>query len=453
MSQLADGHAVLEQWHHFRQMIAESVAAVPLFLQVVQEQKPVTFDANAQTGLLPARWIEPFGIQRLFAVPLVSRGRVIGLMTLDDVGSAPKFTSEQIDLATTIGAQVTAAIENARLFASVERQVAQLAALREIDHTLSSILDLTPMLETMLNRLAQVLPYDSAAILLLDGHILRAVAARGREQAALNQFILDVSNNPVFREMARTQTPIIIGDLLGKPGWATVAGVEFARAWLGAPLVARGAIIGQIGLFSATPHAFAHEHSDLLRAFANHAAIAIANAQLRAELHKQASRDSLTQALNHGPLIAELRAAGETAKQTNTPLAMIMLDLDDFKRYNDTFGHVVGDAVLTATVDAIRTHVKQTDLVGRWGGEEFSIALPGADTAQTLRVAERIRETLAQTIICDSRGTPIPPPTASQGIAVLGESARNVDELIEHADGALYRAKNRGKDQVAVSEQ
>ena len=205
-------------------------------------------------------------------------------------------------------------------------------------------------------------------------------------------------------------------------------------------------MIGEISLLSAVPGAFTREHSNLVMAFAHHAAVTIANARLRAELQDQARRDSLTGALNHGAFIESLHQAA----QTNNPLALIMLDLDNYKRYNDQYGHVVGDRVLGVTVQAIRAHIKQSDFVGRWGGEEFCIALLNSNSERAAIVAARIRKTLSTTRIENNSDAPIPPPTASQGIAAFPESAANVDELIDRADRALYQAKSRGRDQVVI---
>jgi diguanylate cyclase (GGDEF)-like protein len=389
----------------------------------------------------------PWRTGAIVGLPLKIGERVVGVMNVA-YALAHAFSESELRMLRLLGDQAAIAIENARLFESVERRVAQLATLREIDRGLSAMLNFAPMLETMLSHLGQIVPYDSAAVFLLDDHSLRAVAARGRDQTALAQFALDASDSAIFHQMAQTRAPIVFDDLGEHPEWVAVPGMEWARAWIGVPLIARGEMIGQIGVFSATPHAFTREHSDLLLAFANHAAIAIANARLHAELNEQARRDSLTQVLNHGAFVTELRAAGEQGE----PLALIMLDLDNFKQYNDTYGHTVGDAVLCATVHAIRAHVKHTDFVGRWGGEEFAIALRGADTARAARVATRIRATLAATPITDRQGNAIPPPTASQGIAALPGTARDVDDLIENADRALYRAKARGRDQVACAE-
>ena len=393
------------------------------------------------------------GYRSVGAVPLMVEEKLIGVMGVASE-KHDHFGAAELLWLSSVANALAVTVENARLFQSVERQVAQLATLREIDRTLNSMLDLTPMLETLLVRLAQVTPYDSAAVLLLEGNFLRAVAARGRDETALRDFALDISNNVIFQRMARTHAPMIIDNIGDDPDWVKVRAVEFGRAWLGAPLIARGELIGQIGLFSTTPRAFTRAHSDLLLAFANHAAITIANTRLRAELREQARRDSLTGVLNHGAFITELRRAGEDACLGNQPLALIMLDLDDFKSYNDTYGHVVGDMVLTVMVQAIRAHIHQSDFVGRWGGEEFGIALLDTDPPRAQMVAARIRATLAETPIVNARDAlaHIPPPTASQGIAAIPVSARDVDELIERADRALYHAKNRGKDQVVVAE-
>ncbi len=141
----------------------------------------------------------------------------------------------------------------------------------------------------------------------------------------------------------------------------------------------------------------------------------------------------------------------EDAKHDGTPLSLIMLDLDHFKAYNDQFGHVAGDAALKTTVQAIRTNVKIRDAVGRWGGEEFGVALSGATKSQARMVADRIRDTLKSLEPVDRLGRKMPSPTASQGIASLGEDAADADGLVDVADQALYRAKEQGRDKVAVT--
>ena len=124
-----------------------------------------------------------------------------------------------------------------------------------------------------------------------------------------------------------------------------------------------------------------------------------------------------------------------------------MLDIDFFKTYNDTYGHLVGDQALTQVVAAIRQHVRTHDVLGRWGGEEFAIILPGTSGEQAIQVADRIRQTLRSLTLNTNQGEVIPVPTISLGIAVLSE-VENAQQLIILADERLYQAKGRGRDQV-----
>jgi diguanylate cyclase (GGDEF)-like protein len=167
---------------------------------------------------------------------------------------------------------------------------------------------------------------------------------------------------------------------------------------------------------------------------------------------EQARRDSLTGAYNHGHLLYMLNEEVIRGREQGSPVSLIMLDIDYFKQYNDRHGHVIGDEVLRLLVKAIQEHVKKTDIVGRWGGEEFSIGLPGATTDQAYLVAKRVRETLAVVDLRDKNGQSIPNPTVSQGIATFPKHAHNTDQLVDVADIALYQAKHLGRDQVVIAE-
>jgi diguanylate cyclase (GGDEF)-like protein len=128
-----------------------------------------------------------------------------------------------------------------------------------------------------------------------------------------------------------------------------------------------------------------------------------------------------------------------------------MLDLDHFKEYNDSFGHTVGDAVLRRVVQVIRDNLKRGDLVGRWGGEEFVVALPRCSRRDARQVAERIRKSMEGIKVEGPGGRPLPVPTASQGVAAFPEDAKEPIALVDAADVALYQAKGRGRDQVSMA--
>jgi diguanylate cyclase (GGDEF)-like protein len=132
----------------------------------------------------------------------------------------------------------------------------------------------------------------------------------------------------------------------------------------------------------------------------------------------------------------------------NQSLSLIMLDIDYFKQYNDNFGHLTGDEVLVSLCDIIRSHIKNTDAVGRWGGEEFAISLPNTDGLQATLVSQRIRETLGSLKINNNEHPTIPTPTVSMGVAVFPLEVNATSKLIDLADKRLYIAKERGRDQI-----
>lgn len=164
------------------------------------------------------------------------------------------------------------------------------------------------------------------------------------------------------------------------------------------------------------------------------------------ELDRMARTDRLTQIANRGETEAILKETVVRVAEKDTPVSVLMLDIDDFKKVNDIYGHDVGDRVLTETSRILRAHVRQGDTVGRWGGEEFLLVLPNTDAKDAALVADRIRKALAELrVLPGDRSF-----TASFGVAriVPGES---FDAFYRRVDAALYEAKHRGKNCVHVS--
>jgi diguanylate cyclase (GGDEF)-like protein len=218
-------------------------------------------------------------------------------------------------------------------------------------------------------------------------------------------------------------------------------------SWMGVPM--RGAHVdGMMAMSSYNPNAFDRSDMELLNNIAQRAALALDNAYHHALVEKQAQLDSLTEVYNHGYFIKIMQQQARACQEQNQPLSLIMLDIDYFKNYNDTFGHLIGDEVLISLCNVIRQHVKNTDAIGRWGGEEFCISLPNTDTQQALQVAQRIRETMSMLKVRNAEQLTIPVPTVSQGIAVFPAETEDITKLIDLADKRLYIAKARGRDQV-----
>lgn len=218
-------------------------------------------------------------------------------------------------------------------------------------------------------------------------------------------------------------------------------------SWMGVPLIAAN-VTGVIALGSYQPNAFDSADMELLSSLAQHITLALDNTIRHSQVEEQARLDSLTGVYNHGYFLKKLAEQAEAASVNQTPLSLIMLDIDFFKQYNDTYGHLVGDRILKTLCTAIKHHIKQSDTVGRWGGEEFVISLPGATGEQALQVAGRIGETMAALKIEDREQRMIPVPTVSQGIAIFPMEADEIYRLIDLADRRLYIAKERGRNQI-----
>lgn len=218
-------------------------------------------------------------------------------------------------------------------------------------------------------------------------------------------------------------------------------------SWMGVPMRAEH-ISGIISVGAYTPNSFDRTDFDLLENLTQQAALALDNAFHHAEVEAQSRTDSLTGAYNHNYIVNILRREAEQNHAEARPLSLIMLDVDYFKKYNDQYGHMIGDQVLIMLIQTIRKHIKEADAVGRWGGEEFVIILPQTNGGQAFAVAERIQKSMSTLLIRGRDGEYLPAPTVSQGIAVFPQDTHEIDRLIDLADQRLYRAKERGRNQV-----
>lgn len=181
-----------------------------------------------------------------------------------------------------------------------------------------------------------------------------------------------------------------------------------------------------------------------------HAVIALSNARQHRTIEQQALVDSLTGLANRRLCTAALEKELARAERFQEPLTLVLADIDDFKRINDRWGHPTGDEVLQAFADRMRESVREIDLAGRWGGEEFALVLPGTDLEGGRQLAERIRDLVASHGLVGPDGESIA-VTASFGVASFPAAATQT-QLVAAADAALYEAKRTGKDRVSVAE-
>jgi diguanylate cyclase (GGDEF)-like protein len=207
----------------------------------------------------------------------------------------------------------------------------------------------------------------------------------------------------------------------------------------------------EFGRLTLVGQSFDDEQRMAASSLAAHAVIALDNARLHQIVERQALVDGLTGIANRRHCEDALSAEIARADRLGTPLTLVLADLDDFKAINDRHGHAVGDDVLREFASVLRATLRESDLAGRWGGEEFLLLLPGADAEGGAQLADRVRRALAERTFLGRHGRPFT-VTCSFGVAqhATGSDER---ELFANADRALYRAKRRGKNCVELNEE
>jgi diguanylate cyclase (GGDEF)-like protein len=230
--------------------------------------------------------------------------------------------------------------------------------------------------------------------------------------------------------------------IVSADGFVVVSGDPHAEGErLSLPLTAASEQFGTLELVSGS---FSAEQRLNAASLSAQAVVALENARLHRMVERQALVDGLTSLANRRACSDALHAETARAKRLDTPLSVVLADIDGFKDVNDEHGHAIGDEVLRTFAEVLRETLRESDVAGRWGGEEFLLLLPGADEEGAAQLAERIRVGLAERSIPGAPGLRV---TASFGVAEY-EAQSDAEQLVAAADGALYRAKGAGKDRV-----
>ena len=237
------------------------------------------------------------------------------------------------------------------------------------------------------------------------------------------------------------------------------------RTLMCVPLQAKGKPLGVIYVDSqAVVTTFTEKDLELMRGIASHAAVAIENAILYAALNKraaeleralelyrkadyEASTDELTGLRNRRFFQEQATRELDISRRYSRQMSIIILDVDHFKKFNDSYGHMIGDDVLRAMGRVLAANVRSVDLPARFGGEEFVVLCPDTESIGASMVAERIRKAVAEVKLNDADGQPVRQITASLGVATFRPGDADLAAVIERADAALYAAKAAGRNQ------
>ena len=387
-------------------------------------------------------------IQSWLGVPLIAHESVIGMLTLDST-EPDYFTGDHASLAIAFADQVAVAIEQAVLFEKTQAALNERDALRAIIADITDELDLPKLLNSVLIRACELLDAGSGEIGLYneDARTIEIVADNNMGPDYIRDHI-DLGAGAIGRT-AELREALIIDDYSKWPHALPAYKTNRWQAVMTAPLTYHQRLIGVIAIadqrFDKT---FSVSDLELFEMFAHQASIAIENAQLFKQVQHLATTDDLTGLANRRELFRIGNAHFDEAREMGKPLSAVMLDIDLFKIVNDTHGHSIGDQVLRGLAALCSSSIRTVDLLCRYGGEEFTLILPGTGLAEATRIAERLRASV--------EATPIPTDagevkiTLSIGLAELEDQHGSIAALIDSADAAMSRAKEQGRNRVAA---
>lgn len=377
-------------------------------------------------------------------------------------------------------------MHNARLLRTTQQRLAELATINAISQAITTQLGLNTLLELVGDEMRRVFDVQAMYISLLEGgtNVLHIPYWRFYDERVTGA--IAYRDQGLTGIVFRTRQPLIINhnyrqevDLLGGIMVVAQRTGRYPLAWLGVPILSRDEVIGVLSLQNyERENVFAEDDVRVISTVAAHIGIALQNARLytaaqtelaerqraetalraklaeierlQAQLREQAIRDPLTHLFNRRYLEETLERELVHARREHSPLAVVMMDIDHFKRLNDTHSHAAGDRMLQALADLLRQHSRGGDVACRYGGEEFLMVLPKAGLEDACRRAEHWRRAFAALRVPYEEHTL--QATLSLGVACYLLHADNPTELIHVADVALYAAKSNGRNQVVAGD-
>lgn len=373
------------------------------------------------------------------AVPMTGKQAAYGVLCMSigpgkwDEADLPAF----LLLADTSGS----AFENAKLYEQSNLLINELRLINELTKRLNQSLRLKEIFQFATSELLTIFDADYCCVLQLN--------------KVKNQFVVMSSNFPALTSeefspdygfcgmVFRTQEPLIISDY-----WHTrvvtskLMDNTSSRSLIAAPIMVDGEAVGVILVTHKAPNFFSYENYKLLQVMSTHIGLAVTNASLHAEVRRMVITDNLTGLHARHYLNEQIQN-----KQRKDPFgSLILVDIDLFKRVNDTYGHQVGDRILIQVSEIIRASIRQGDIAARWGGEELAVYLPGIRAEQAYRIAERIR------VHVEKETDPV--VTVSCGVSewTFEDEKISVESLFYRADMALYEAKHNGRNCIFVGQ-
>ncbi len=387
-------------------------------------------------------------------VPLKYGERMLGILALDSF-EPDRYDEDQARLVAAFAGHVAIALENVRLYQSALQSAKRLATLYKLSQRISANLQPDEVYHAIHKATKDLMACDSFILSLyddatqtindvyfVDHAIPQKLTSRPMGVGLASKVITEkktVFYNHFNINMVKRTNAVLVGEDKDE---------SVVRSLIIVPLKLGKTIKGIMSTQSYSADAYSQEDKETLELLASHAVIALENSTLFSEVQELAITDSLTKVNNRRRFFDLAEQEFERSRRYNRPLSLIMLDIDHFKRVNDTYGHAAGDTVLERLAQLCQKSLREVDVFARYGGEEFVILLPETTSQEALLTAERIRQLVARTpieIASDSLTI-----TISFGIVELDKSCKNVEELLDRSDQAMYASKRNGRNRVSI---
>jgi diguanylate cyclase (GGDEF)-like protein len=378
------------------------------------------------------------------AIPLMVRHEIVGVLDCQS-DRLDHFDHETIDLLTLFSTQASIALENARLYSLERERARQLEAINIIAQQSTAVMDLQDLLARVCSVIRMAFQVSHVSLFLRDEGDLVLRAHEGTLTPCVALDTRFPANQAPWSRILATNGTAIENDISFTSGPFKLF-VE-AASRMSIPLISFGQTLGVLTLHSSQPNAFRESELQSLESVADICASSIQNAHYLERVKQLAYLDGLTGIFNRR--FFELRIAEEIerARRHSMSLAVVMTDIDQFKKLNDEFGHLLGDEVLRQVSSLFHQQLRKMDVVCRYGGEEFAILLIQTNAQHAMGVAEKLRR------MVESWQFPGVPRmvTISAGVAAFPEHGASRDEIVRAADTALYAAKQAGRNRVLLT--
>ena len=378
------------------------------------------------------------------AIPLMVGNDVVGVLDCQS-DRLDHFDPETIDLLTLFSTQASIALQNARLYSLEQQRARQLQAINAIAQQTTAVLDLEDLLGKVCHLIQDAFRVSHVSLFLREDHDLVLRAHHGTLTPCIPEGgRFPVSAEPWVSILQESRTSME-RDLYGVGAHVRYFAETASRMCI--PLVSFGQTLGVLALDSDKVDAFRDGDQQSLESVADIVATAIQNAHYVERVKQLAYLDGLTGIFNRRFFEMRIMEEIERARRYKAGMAVVVADIDEFKRLNDEFGHVLGDEVLRQVSSVFHQQLRKVDVVCRYGGEEFGLLLTQVTPEQAVMVAEKLRKAIAR---WQFPGVPRT-VTISAGVAIFPEHGTTRDQLVRASDAALYAAKQAGRNKVCLA--